>query len=238
MKAIVIEDSRPAREGLIRMLAEYPNIEVIGEAANVTTALTLIRQHQPQVLFLDIHLPQQNGFDLLEQLQYQPQIIFTTAYSEYAVKSFDYNTVDYLLKPIKQQRLTKAINKLSEPPRFELKDQILVTLQDEQVLIALSSIELIENCKNYAMIFWRKTGSPTLNKSFIKSSLNQIEPKLPQQTFFRCNRQFIVNTRCIDSLQNDPTQGCNALLKNGQLIRISRRNLQQLKKLFSLKSVR
>ncbi|WP_440906195.1 LytR/AlgR family response regulator transcription factor [Catenovulum sp. SX2] len=234
MKAIVIEDSRPAREGLIRMLAEYPNIEVIGEAANVATALTLIRQHQPQVLFLDIHLPQQNGFDLLEQLQYQPQIIFTTAYSEYAVKSFDYNTVDYLLKPIKQQRLTKAINKLSEPPRFELKDQILVTHQDEQVLVTLSAIELIESCKNYAMIFWRKTGSPTLNKSFIKSSLNQVEQKLPQQTFFRCNRQFIVNTRSIDSLDNHPQVGCSAQLKNGRVISISRRNIAQLKQLLRL----
>ena len=113
MKAIVVEDSKLAREGLVRMLAEFKELDVIGVAEDVSAALALIKQHQPEVIFLDIHLPEQNGFELLAKMTYQAKIIFTTAYAEYAVQAFEHDSIDYLLKPISKDRLAKAISKLS-----------------------------------------------------------------------------------------------------------------------------
>src|SRR5690606_32211727 len=112
MKALVVEDSRLAREGLVRMLQQFPELALVGQADHPQTALQLINEHKPEVIFLDIHMPGESGFDLLEKLDYTPRIIFTTAYSEYAIRSFDYHAVDYLLKPISQERLEKAVQKL------------------------------------------------------------------------------------------------------------------------------
>jgi two-component system, LytTR family, response regulator len=113
MKAIVVEDSRLAREGLVKMLEAHPTIDIMGNADHPSSALTLIQEHKPDLIFLDIHMPGESGFDLLEKLDYTPKVIFTTAYSEYAIRSFDYNTVDYLLKPISDKRLKVAFDKLS-----------------------------------------------------------------------------------------------------------------------------
>ena len=112
MKVIVVEDSRLAREGLVRMLQDYPELTVVGQADHAGSALTLVNETHPDVIFLDIHMPGGSGFELLEKLSYLPQIIFTTAYSEHAIRSFDFNTIDYLLKPISKERLTIAVNKL------------------------------------------------------------------------------------------------------------------------------
>jgi two-component system LytT family response regulator len=112
MKAIVVEDSRLAREGLVRMLKDFPQLTVVGQADHPSTAFTLVNEEHPDVIFLDIHMPGGTGFELLERLDYLPRIIFTTAYSDYAIRSFDFNTVDYLLKPISKERLSQAIHKL------------------------------------------------------------------------------------------------------------------------------
>ncbi|WP_395012434.1 LytR/AlgR family response regulator transcription factor, partial [Undibacterium sp.] len=178
MKAIVVEDSRLAREGLIRMLAKYPNIELIGQAENVRTAKELIAQDRPELVFLDIHMPGGSGFELLEQLDYLPKIIFTTAYADYAIRSFDFNTVDYLLKPIAQTRLDAAIAKLFDSedeggaqqnetnpesdagektpatlPRLEIDSKIFIKDGEKCHLIDLKAIRYIESCKNYVQIF-------------------------------------------------------------------------------------
>ena len=116
MKAIVVEDSRLAREGLVRMLGAFPEIEVVGQAEHPDSALVLIAAARPDVIFLDIHMPGATGFELLAALDYLPRIVFTTAYSEYAIRSFDYNTVDYLLKPISHERLATAVRKLCGQP--------------------------------------------------------------------------------------------------------------------------
>ena len=120
MRAVVVEDSRLAREGLVRMLGEHPALEVVGQADHPDSALPMIIDLRPDVLFLDIHMPGASGFDLLAQLDYLPRIVFTTAFSEHAIRSFDYNTVDYLLKPISPERLEQAVRKLfgeTEGPR-------------------------------------------------------------------------------------------------------------------------
>ena len=112
MKAIIIEDSRLARLELNTMLCEFEQIEVIAQAADPDEGIALIKQHQPEILFLDIQMPGKNGFELLDEIDFQGKVIFTTAYDEYAIRSFDYDAFDYLLKPIEIDRLTVTINKL------------------------------------------------------------------------------------------------------------------------------
>ena len=237
MKTIVVEDSRIAREGLVRMLGAFPELHVIGQADHPETALTLIAQTQPDVIFLDIHMPGASGFELLEKLEYSPRIIFTTAYSEYAIKSFDYNTIDYLLKPISPTRLAQAVAKLmaapeeltpEQKPPLEMNSQIFIKDNDKCFLVTLESIRYIESCKNYVRIFFDD------KSAFIKKSLNQVEERLPSRFFFRANRQFIVNLRSIVAIEDAIHDGYDITMDNGTRIEVSRRQAADLKELLSL----
>jgi two-component system LytT family response regulator len=242
MKAIVVEDSRLAREGLIRMLKDFPAIEVIGQAEHPVTALALIQQLRPDVLFLDIHMPGESGFDLLEKLDYTPRIIFTTAYSDYAIRSFDYNTVDYLLKPISQDRLALAINKLLEKQDsseqggdetavkkevLEINSKIFVKDGERCFLISLDTIQYIESSKNYVQIFFEN------KKAYVKKSLNSIEERLPKKHFFRASRQHIVNLQAISKIEESMSEGYKITMIDGKVLEISRRNATELKELLS-----
>ncbi len=237
MKTIVVEDSRIAREGLVRMLGAFPELHVVGQADHPETALTLIAQTQPDVIFLDIHMPGASGFELLEKLEYSPRIIFTTAYSEYAIKSFDYNTIDYLLKPISPTRLAQAVAKLmaapeeltpEQKPPLEMNSQIFIKDNDKCFLVTLESIRYIESCKNYVRIFFDD------KSAFIKKSLNQVEERLPARFFFRANRQFIVNLRSIVAIEDAIHDGYDITMDNGTRIEVSRRQAADLKELLSL----
>lgn len=237
MKTIVVEDSRIAREGLVRMLGAFPELHVVGQADHPETALTLIAQTQPDVIFLDIHMPGASGFELLEKLEYSPRIIFTTAYSEYAIKSFDYNTIDYLLKPISPTRLAQAVAKLmaapeeltpEQKPPLEMNSQIFIKDNDKCFLVTLESIRYIESCKNYVRIFFDD------KSAFIKKSLNQVEERLPARFFFRANRQFIVNLRSIVAIEDAIHDGYDITMDNGTRIEVSRRQAVDLKELLSL----
>ncbi len=236
MKAIVVEDSRLAREGLIKMLHAYPELQVVAAADHSVNALALIQEHQPDVVFLDIHLPGESGFDLLEKLDYTPQIIFTTAYSEYAIRSFDYNTIDYLLKPISDERLKIAIDKLSinnkEPeavpkPPLDINSRMFVKDGDKCHLVQLESIRYFESCKNHVRIFF---GS---DNAFVKKSLNSIEERLPKKHFFRVNRQYVVNLHAIVSIEEAINDGYEITMNDGKTLEVSRRNAVELKDILS-----
>jgi len=237
MKTIVVEDSRIAREGLVRMLGAFPELEVIGQADHPDTALELIERTRPDIIFLDIHMPGASGFELLEKLDYNPRIIFTTAYSEYAIKSFDYNTIDYLLKPISPARLAQAIEKLSnsaEPtpidnkPALEMNNKIFIKDNDKCHLVSLESVRYIESCKNYVRVFFGD------ESAFIKKSLNQVEERLPKRFFFRTNRQFIVNLQAIVAIEEAIHDGYEITMDNGFTIDISRRQAADLKEMLCL----
>lgn len=236
MKALVVEDSRIAREGLVRMLKKYPAVDVIGEADHSGTALQLIEQSHPEVIFLDIHMPGESGFELLEKLDYSPRIIFTTAYSEYAIKSFDFHTIDYLLKPISHERLEQAIAKLMSSEKaeseqkqlLEMNHKIFVKDGDHCHLVTLDSIRYFESCKNHARIFFND------KSAFIKKPLNQIEERLPRKFFFRANRQYIVNLHAIINIEEGVHDGYLVTMNDGKEIEISRRQASDLKELLSL----
>ncbi len=248
MKAIVVEDSRLAREGLVRMLQDYPQLTVVGQADHAGSALTLVNETQPDVIFLDIHMPGGSGFELLEKLSYLPQIIFTTAYSEHAIRSFDFNTIDYLLKPISKERLTVAINKLlartdndaaeeteqsennkNQPVKDPLEghSKLLVKDGDHCYLIRLDTIRYIESQKNYVQLYFEN------NKAFVKKSLNSIEARLPKSIFFRANRQYVVNLQEIRRIEESISDGFIVTMSDGKELEISRRNAIELKELLS-----
>ncbi|MCO5725206.1 LytR/AlgR family response regulator transcription factor [Robiginitalea marina] len=195
--AFIVEDSRLARKEMRELLRAHPEIEVVGEAETVDQAFAAIKALKPELLFLDIHMPEKTGFDLLEMLDEVPTTIFTTAYDEFAIKAFEYNTLDYLLKPISPSRLAHALGKVearradrsqvSRDTRLNGDSQIFIRDGERCWLVSIGDIYLFETVGNYTRVFF-ETEQPLLYKS-----LNQIEEKLPETSFFRANRQQIVN---------------------------------------------
>lgn len=236
MKTLVVEDSRLAREGLLGMLARFQGLDLVAAARDAEEARQLIAEHRPELLFLDIHMPGESGFDLLESLDYEPKIVFTTAYSEYAIKSFDFQTVDYLLKPISAERLAQTIDKLSaqvteKPGTQEPLDRhsrIFVKDGEHCHMIEVGSIHYLESCKNYTRLFFGE------EKAFVKKSLNQLEARLPQRLFFRANRQAIINLEAIAGIAEAVGEGYDVTMNDGRVVEISRRNAARLKALLSL----
>lgn len=241
--AIIIDDERLARNELKKMLAEHPEIEVVGEATNADEGLLLINEMNPDLIFLDVQMPVKTGFDLLLELDKVPLVIFTTAHDEYALKAFEVNALDYLLKPIDPKRLSDAVQKcmamdekdliLSEN-RSELRmslsesDQVFVKDGEKCWFVKLSEIRLFESVGNYARVFF---GS---NKPLILKSLNSLEERLDPRTFFRANRKHIVNLRMIERVEPFFNGGLLLEIKGGEKIEVSRRQAVRFKEMMSL----
>ena len=241
--AIVIDDERLARNELKKLLAEYPEVEVIGEAGNADEALKLIEELGPEILFLDIQMPAKTGFDLLAELDTVPTVIFTTAHDEYALKAFEVNALDYLLKPIDPKRLSDAIHKVmfleeremvNNETRNENKsflndgDQVFVKDGEKCWFVKLSEIRLFESVGNYARVFFGT------NKPLILKSLNSLEERLDPKTFFRANRKHIVNLRMIEKVEPFFNGGLLLEIKGGEKIEVSRRQAVRFKEMMSL----
>jgi len=230
-KAILIDDERLARNELRKMLADYPDIEIVDEAGNVEEGLEKIELLNPDIIFLDINMPGKTGFDLLQELDHSPYVIFTTAYDEYAVKAFEVNALDYLLKPIDPKRLADAIHKVGELVQKEKQavqeaaqkgklteeDQVFVKDGERCWFVKLGDIRLFESVGNYAKVFFGN------NKPLILKSLNALEERLDEKVFFRANRKHIVNLRLVDKVENYFNGGLLLELKGGDKIEVSRR---------------
>lgn len=241
-KAILIDDERLARNELRKMLADYPDIEIVDEAGNVQEGLEKIDLHNPDIIFLDINMPGKTGFDLLQELDHSPYVIFTTAYDEYAVKAFEVNALDYLLKPIDPKRLADAIHKVGElvqkdkqavqeaaqKGKLTEEDQVFVKDGERCWFVRLGDIRLFESVGNYAKVFFGN------NKPLILKSLNALEERLDEKTFFRANRKHIVNLRMVDKVENYFNGGLLLELKGGDKIEVSRRQTVKFKEMMSL----
>lgn len=237
IKAVIVEDSRLARNELKELLKSHPEIEVIGEAENVDEGYELITKNQPDLLFLDINMPEKDGFELLELLYDVPITIFTTAFDEYAIKSFEYNALDYLLKPINPKRFAQAIEKAKETleekesknsQKLNLSNQIFIKDGEKCWLVKIEDIYLFEVDGNYTKVFFKD------EKAIISKSLNQIEAKLPEEFFFRANRNQIINIQFV--YQIDPWFSGNLLahLPKEIKVEISRRQSSAFKEKLSL----
>ena len=228
IKAVIVEDSRLARNELKELLKKHADITLLGEAENVDKGIELIEATQPDLLFLDINMPEKDGFELLEMLDEVPITIFTTAFDEYAIKSFEYNALDYLLKPINQKRFDLAILKAkkllegnsessAEGKQLTEKSQIFIKDGEKCWLVRIGEISHFEIVGNYSRVFFAQE-SPLLYKS-----LNQIEEKLPESQFFRANRQQIVNTNFINQVVPWFNGKLKLTMENGDEIEVSRR---------------
>ena len=242
MRAIIIDDERLARAELKKLLEEYPEIEVIDEAANADEGITKIENLRPDLIFLDIQMPGKSGFDMLSLLERAPTVIFTTAYDEFALKAFEVNALDYLLKPIEPKRLADAVQKLhltesreNLPATENINnsiltdtDQVFVKDGERCWFVKLSDVRLFESVGNYARVFFG------INKPLILKSLNALEERLDEKTFFRANRKHIINLRLIEKIEPYFNGGLLLELKGGEKIEVSRRQTVKFKEMMSL----
>jgi two-component system LytT family response regulator len=245
IRAILIDDERLARNELKKLLAEFPEIEVIAEAANANEGMERIEDLSPDLIFLDIQMPGKSGFEMLSELDKVPYVIFTTAYDEYALKAFDVNALDYLLKPVEPKRLADAVQKLHQQEEKEfnsgvpsssimnrslLEDDAQVFVKDGERcwFVKLSDIRLFESVGNYAKVYFAN------NKPLILKSLNALEERLDEKIFFRANRKHIVNLRMIDKIEPYFNGGLLLDLKGGEKIEVSRRQTVKFKEMMSL----
>ena len=242
MRAIIIDDERLARTELRKLLQDFPEVEVVDEAANADEGINKIDTLQPDLVFLDIQMPGKTGFDMLAELERAPHVIFTTAYDEYALKAFEVNALDYLLKPIEPKRLADAMQKLHlaevkenhiVPENFNQSiltevDQVFVKDGERCWFVKLSDIRLFESVGNYAKVFFGG------NKPLILKSLNALEERLDPKTFFRANRKHIVNLRMIEKIEPYFNGGLLLELKGGEKIEVSRRQTVKFKEMMSL----
>ncbi len=241
-RAIIIDDERLARNELKKLLTEYPEIEIIDEAANVDEGIQKIEALNPDLIFLDIQMPGKTGFDLLRELNRTPEVIFTTAYDEYALRAFEVNALDYLLKPIEPKRLADAIHKLEEEDAMDENetsintnkstltesDQVFVKDGERCWFVKLSEIRLFESVGNYAKVFFGP------NKPLILKSLNALEERLDEKIFFRANRKHIVNLRMIEKVEPYFNGGLLLEIHGGDKIEVSRRQAVKFKEMMSL----
>jgi two-component system LytT family response regulator len=241
MRTLIIDDERLARKELNSLLADFTEIEIIGEAVNVDDAIEKIDQLHPELIFLDIQMPGKTGFELLESLDKAPKVIFTTAYDQFALKAFEVNALDYLLKPIDTDRLAKAISKLKdeEPEilnqefnaissKLLSSDQVFVKDGEKCWFVKLEKIRLFESDGNYIKVYF-DTFRPMIHKS-----LNALDEKLDDRSFFRASRKHIINLGWVETIEPWFNGGLMVQLKGGERVEVSRRQASKFKDQMSL----
>ena len=245
IRAVIIDDERLARNELKKLLQEFPEIEIVAEAANANEGIEKIDSLSPDLIFLDIQMPGKTGFDMLAELDKAPDVIFTTAYDDYALKAFEVNALDYLLKPVEPRRLADALHKLHMDEHRDREtgteeeiavnksllhetDQVFVKDGERCWFVKLADIRLFESVGNYAKIYFGT------HKPLILKSLNALEERLDEKVFFRANRKHIVNLRLIEKIEPYFNGGLLLELKGGEKIEVSRRQTVKFKEMMSL----
>ena len=242
MKALIIDDERLARNELRRLLAVHADIEIAGEAVDVPDALGRITALKPDLIFLDVQMPGADGFNLLEQLEPPlPAVIFTTAYDEFAVKAFEFNALDYLLKPVDPNRLVAALEKLrhhgSHAPfggeanathRLSPEDKVFVREGDRCWFVPVKNIRLLESEGNYTRLHFDDQKPQQFR------SLTAMEERLDARHFFRANRKQVINLAWVDGIEPWFSGGLLVKLKGGLKIELSRRQAQDFRERMSL----
>tara|TARA_R110001592_G_scaffold39371_2_gene129647 strand:+ start:604 stop:1323 length:720 start_codon:yes stop_codon:yes gene_type:complete len=238
MKALIIDDSNLARQELKHLLKNRDDVQVIGEAENAEDALEKIIDLKPELLFLDIQMPGKDGFELLQELEDAPEVIFTTAFDHYAMKAFDHNALDYLQKPIKDDRLALALEKAAAKIRkraSDLKDKNVLGLNNQVFVkdgetcwfVDLAEIRILEIMGSYTRIFFKD------QKPMIPRSLNYMESRLDTEVFFRANRQQIINLKYIARIEPWFSGTLKVYLKGGEEIEVSRRQSIKFREVMS-----
>lgn len=243
LKILIVDDERLARVSLEKLLAAYEYVEIVGRAANADEAIQTLNGTEIDVLFLDIQMPEKNGFQLLESLDNCDfEVVFVTAYDEFALKAFEVSAFDYLLKPIDKNRLDKVMKELMtrENQKFDLpkasnknnqlspEDKFFIKDGEKCWFVTLSDVFLFESQGNYIQVFFND------QKPLMLKSLNLLEERLDPKKFFRANRKHIVNMEYIEKIETWFNGGLMLHLKNGQEIEVSRRQAAKFKNELSI----
>jgi len=249
MNALLVDDSRLARTELRHLLRAFPDVSVIGEARHAEEARIQLRALQPDVLFLDIHMPGETGFELLASLETTPHVIFTTAYDEYALRAFEVNALDYLLKPIQENRLAAALAKArakltapvpalapaagpepDEPAPTPLTEQDQVFVKDGERcwFVRLADIRLFEINGSYTQIYFEQ------HRPLIPRTLQHLEQRLDNRVFFRANRQQIINLKWVESIEPWFSNTLKIKLRGGPEVEVSRQQSVRFREMLSL----
>jgi two-component system LytT family response regulator len=240
MKALIVDDERLARKELMKLLEEHPSIEIVGEAMNAEEAIQMVNELNPDLLFLDIQMPGKTGFQLLEELDAVPFVVFTTAYDEFALKAFEVNALDYLLKPIQADRLSETVSKILEKEKSKsavvrntdkklgLNDQVFVKDGDRCWFVSLNNVRMFESDGNYIKVYFDN------NRPMIHKSLNALDEKLDERAFFRASRKHIINLSWVEGIEQWFNGGLMVKLKGGDKVEVSRRQAAKFKDMMSL----
>lgn len=228
IRCLIIDDEPPAREIIRRYVQEIPTLQLMGECANAIQALTALQQHPVDLLFLDIRMPQLNGTDFIKTLKNPPKVIFTTAFSEYALEGYELDVVDYLMKPIRFDRFVKAVNKAyplhgaTAPLKpvvptvtEEKKNESFVYFRADRkmVKVMLDDILYIESMKDYIKV------NTVQGVIITKQSISSVEAMLPEKLFVRTHRSFIVSINKIKSFTNELVEVDKTDIPIGKLFR-------------------
>lgn len=245
MKVVIIDDERLAREELKSMLAKFDFIEIVGEASNPVEGITQIQKHEPDLIFLDIQMPGMTGFEMLQKLDEIPKVIFVSAFDDFALKAFEINALDYLLKPVDPARLQEAMQKIEHPEEdFSTKlsgtearkekilspgDRIFIKDGEKCWYIDINTVRMFESDGNYVKVYFDRF------RPLILRSLNSLEERLDSKCFFRANRKYIINLNWISSIENWFNGGLRVCLRDEQeVVEISRRQAIRFKDQMSL----
>jgi two-component system LytT family response regulator len=244
MRALLIDDERLARNELRRLMSAFPDIEIVGEAEDAAQARDEIGRLAPDLLFLDVQMPEETGLELLQTLEPPvPMVIFTTAHDEFAVKAFELNALDYLLKPVDPARLASTVGRLRAkagsvveaagarlPARGQLaaEDKVFVREGDRCWFVEVRQIRLLESEGSYTRVHF-ENAQPQLFRS-----LTAMEERLDPKRFFRANRSQIVNLDWIDRIEPWFSGGLLVHLKGGTKVELSRRQAQEFREKTSL----
>lgn len=242
MRVLVVDDERLARKELVRLLKAHPEVQIAGEAANADEARSKLAEVKPDLVFLDVQMPGENGFELLESLETVPHVIFCTAYDEYALRAFEVNALDYLLKPVDPTRLSQALKRvellreedLAEPdpaPRtgpLQPDERVFVREGDRCWFVPVRSLRLLESEGNYTRLHFED------HKPAVFRSLNAMEERLSADTFFRANRAQVINLEFIDKIEPWFSGSYVVTLRGGERVELSRRQSQAFRARMSL----
>lgn len=242
MKVLIVDDTRLARVELRTLLAAHADVQIVGEADDLPSARAAIERCAPDLVLLDVQLPSGTGFDLLEQLDTLPLVIFSTAYDQYAVRAFESNALDYVVKPVAPERLAAALARArakladAEEPataassRGSLGADDTVFLRDGERcwFVALRDITHIAVDGNYVQVWFRG------ERALLGRSLSALESRFDPGLFFRANRNTLVNLRAITRIDPWVNDGYRLTLRDGGEIDVSRRQARELREQLSL----
>lgn len=235
---MIVDDERLAREELKLMLKDFPEIEVIAEAKNGEEGIQFNTELRPDLIFLDVSMPGMTGFEMIKQLDEIPNVIFITAFDEFALKAFEVSALDYLLKPVEPVRLKEAIQKIEEKDDFSsevkitpnrqnrfltINDRVFIKDGERCWFVEISKIRKFESEGNYVKIFFDTF------KPMVLRTLNSFEERLHPEDFFRASRKHLINIHWIDTVENWFNGGLLLTMKDGEKIEVSRRQAIKFK---------